>query len=130
MNSLVAIALLAAHQLPTEVARTVALDTADGLTGNAGVVTIGYDQDGKRKITAQVLLPTLADAERLLADRDGIAALIAQGVRAMPAVKRPALPTWVAESAEAKRAEDMQRRVTAIATAAIAANDADLPWAA
>lgn len=129
MNTLVAIALLAAHQLPQDVARTVALDTAPGLSGNAGLVTIGYDQDGKRKITAQVLLPTLADAEAMLADRDRVASLIAQGVRAMPASKRPSLPTWVADNADAKRAQDMRRRASAVAVAAIA-QDVDLPWTA
>lgn len=129
MNSLIAIALLAAHQIPTEVARTVQLDTAPGLTGNAGVVTIGYDQNGKRNVTAQMTLSTLADAEALLADRNRIASLIAQGVRAMPASRRPALPAWIADNADAVRAEQMRARATRAAVAAIPQED-DLPWAA
>lgn len=132
MNSIVAIALLAAHQLPQDVVNTIALDTAPSFnTGDAdvGVVTVGYDHNGKRRVTAEMMLPTLADAKAMLADRDRIASLIAQGVRAMPASKRPTLPTWVAENADAQRAEAMRRRVSAVAVAATASDD-DLPWAA
>lgn len=132
MNNIIAIALLGAHQLPLDVARTIALETVPSFNtddAESGLVTIGYDSGDRRVVTAEMLLPTLADAEALLADRDRVASLIAQGVRAMPASRRPALPGWIADSADARRAESMRRRASAAANAAIA-QDVDLPWAA
>lgn len=128
LASIVAVAL-ASHGLTGAAAATVQAKEVPGITGQQAEITIGYDKGGKRKITAQVLVGSVDDAAAYLGDRERIGALIALGVRAMPASARPEIPGWVANSDAARRHDAMRARASAVAETA--ANDAsDLPWAA
>lgn len=113
---------------PADIAATVAIDRVPGLSGDQAEITIGYDADGCRKITAQMLLPSVEAATEMLADCERMGAFVRQGVAAMPGSHRPALSEIIPGLAEMMRQEQMRARVQTVSQAAADANN--LPWAA
>lgn len=128
MTNLAAIvaASLLTHGVPADIAETVRFEISEA---DQGVLTVGYDRDERRNVTAQMLVPTALDAVAILTDRERIAGLLAQGLRAFPAGFRPTIPSWIADSAEAKRSDAMRARARTLASAVVT-DDEDLPWAA
>ena len=108
----IARAHLRSHGLNEEIVRLVEFSTSpahhgDGQRGN---LSIGYESGKGRRETATISLPTIDEAVAMLADRDRIGAILSLGIRAIPAMMRPAAPTWITENDGARRTlRDLKR---------------------
>lgn len=104
---------LGRHGLGSEVSELVELWTSEDPSEESGMrgnIAIGYVQNGKRRETAMVSLPSIDDAVTLLEDRDRLAGLLSLGIGAMPATRRPVVPHWITQSEDARRTRrDMAR---------------------
>ena len=86
--------------------------------GSARVnISVGYQQDGRRRETALMSLEGEDDALELAESRDRLATLLALGIGAMPKSMRPTVPGWITDDAGAKRTR------SSLARASVMAND-------
>ena len=86
--------------------------------GSARVnISVGYQQDGRRRETALMSLEGEDEALALAESRDRLATLLALGIGAMPKSLRPTVPGWIADDAGAKRTR------SSLARASFMAND-------
>lgn len=89
-------------------------------------ISVGYENNGKRKETTVVSFPDLEAAKTALASRTQIGKIIALGVRAMPVKFRPDVPEWIMKNHEADHVMKNMKRANAIAREGASGKDEEI----